>query len=810
MVSRSPRLSSEKQITPFEAYHGYKPNIEHMKPFGCLAYVTKPIEIRRKLLTQPVAYKAILIGYTESIHQYRIWNIKARYVQLVRDVTFNEQMFPAAKSINSYKIIFPQKPLPEGLLMGIKQNNKSLDMQESGKFHDLERKTHIQPSLEPEKEDIDRQLEKMNNVKPTEMQNQSEMDIDSIVLEDNSAQYSEEKQNFINSETTERIEPEQVHMHGHTLVDDEQACMQNIKAPISVVNHDRTASEMIIEDLPTRKSERLKSKPRRQWNSRLHFARAAKIAEQNPILEIDPSTLQEALDSPFGREWAIGIEEELEALEKNKTWSTVNLPPGKKPIGNKWVFKQKINPDNSIRYKARLVAKGYEQRYGIDFKETFAPVVNMRTDRVLLALAAALDLLIHQMDVKTAFLNGDLEEEVYMDLPEGYEERYNSSYCEKPVLKLNKSLYGLKQAPRVWNKSLHVYLTSLGFKQSEADYALYIRRDGIIIVYVDDLKILARDIDAIEDIKTKLKTKYEMTDLGETKRFLGVDILRNREQKSIIISQKNYIEQILHRFGMHECKPMKTPLPPGLKLEAHTEAEATPEDRLLYQSMLGSIMYAMLWTRPDLGYAVSLLGRFSANPGSSHWNCMKHVLQYLKGTENVGIKYQGNTAFNFHGYSDSDWAEDRQTRRSTSGNVFMMAGGAISWASKRQATDAASSTEAEYIAAAFVAKEIIWLRTLLLDLEQQCVDPTERRNPPATLLYGDNTGSNSIARNPEHHQRTKHIDVVYHFILERVETKEINVKYISTADMTADILTKSLPYEKHCRHSEQMGLIDIN
>jgi hypothetical protein len=252
---------------------------------------------------------------------------------------------------------------------------------------------------------------------------------------------------------------------------------------------------------------------------------------------------------------------------------------------------------------------------------------------------------------------------------------------------------------------------------------------------------------------------------------------------------------------------MNTPLPPNIHLEPYTE-ETNAEDRLLYQSMLGSIMYAMLWTRPDLGYAVSLLGRFSANPGPEHWNCMKHVLRYLQRTKNMVIEYNGNTPFNFHGFSDSDWAEDRATRRSTSGNVFLMAGGAISWASKRQATVAVSSTEAEYMAAAFAAKELIWLRQLLLELERQFIDPDERNDLPATILYGDNTGSNSLTRNPEHHQRTKHIDVIYHFIRERVESNEIDVIYIPTEEMTADLLTKALPYVNHQRHVQHMSLAE--
>jgi hypothetical protein len=508
------------------------------------------LELRKKLLTQTAAYKTILLGFMESTHQYRVWNIRSSYIQLVRDVTFDKKTYPAAASIDAYKQIFPQKPLPEALTTGMHQY-QSLDIG----------KNPIQPSLEPEKETIDRRQEANEATATPRTDTQIE---------------PEPAANSVEPEAMEVELPQgttlaQVHRPSDVLVDDEKACMQNT-APAKR----RTASEMknppadspsserldqtntnpsldeTSEDTAARRSERLKSKPRRRWDSRMHFARASRATARqtvsnSPDAKFDPQSLREAMASPFSHEWGLAIEEELTALEKNNTWNTVTTPPAdKKPIGNKWVFKRKLNPDNSTRYKARLVAKGYEQRYGIDFRETFAPVVNPRIVRVLLALAAALDLHIHQMDVKTAFLNGELEEEVYMELPEGCQKHYRDENLpgQPTALKLNKSLYGLKQAPRVWNKSFHAYLTSLGFKQSQADNALYIRRDVIIIVYVDDLEILSTNLDVIKDIKLKLQSKYEMTDLGETKRFLGVEI--SKKERTIQISQTKYIDEILH------------------------------------------------------------------------------------------------------------------------------------------------------------------------------------------------------------------------------------------------------------------------
>ena len=416
-VSRSPR--SDKPITPFEAYYGRKPEVQHMRPFGCLAYVTRPHELRRKSLSQTAAYKAIMLGYTESAHQYRVWNIRAGYIQLVRDATFNERLFPAA-SIGAYKNIFPQKPLPEALLASI-NNNTSLDT--------VSKDPEIQPSLEPEnKINIDRQQDANATAQNTDLLNEPENDFgrqsDTELLDHTeiSDDRNEPENDFglqsvelelDDSELTEqRIEPEQVHMHGHTLVDDDKNGRDKTRnlAP-TCVNHGGPASEMITPpqvDSPSapqnklyeapldpkirRQSVRLKTKPRRRWDTRLHFARTARAAKQNPgpgsesiELDLDPQSFQEAMASPFACEWAIAMEEELEALEKNKTWKEVSsLPPYKKALGNKWVYKKKLSPDNTIRYKARLVAKGYEQRYGIDFEETFAPVVNSRTVRVLI------------------------------------------------------------------------------------------------------------------------------------------------------------------------------------------------------------------------------------------------------------------------------------------------------------------------------------------------------------------------------------------------------------------------------------------
>lgn len=440
------------------------------------------------------------------------------------------------------------------------------------------------------------------------------------------------------------------------------------------------------------------------------FAMAAAAADVD-----EPLTFSEAMASPEAERWKEAMDAEYQSLVDNDTWELVPLPPGRKAITSKWLFKVKQNSDGEIdRFKARLVARGFTQQEGIDYQETFSPVVKFQTIRAILAVAAAKDLELQQMDFSTAFLNGVLEEELFMAQPKGYERGGKNLVC-----RLKKSIYGLKQASRAWNQVVNAFFEEHGFSRSNADSCVYVKAEKdmilIIAIYVDDLILASNDLEALNNLKNLLMKNFKMKDLGELKFFLGMEISRDRQAKKIYLSQQRYLKDILRRFGMQDCKAVVTPLEDGLKLSKELplgteKGEEEPVDGI-YRSIIGSLMYAMIATRPDIAYAVGLLSRFMVNPGKRHLECAKRVLRYLRGTISLSLEFSGDLLLK--GFSDADWAGCPDERKSTSGFVFYLGNGAISWKSSRQTTVALSSTEAEYIALCTAAREGIWLRRLL-------------------------------------------------------------------------------------------------
>ena len=498
----------------------------------------------------------------------------------------------------------------------------------------------------------------------------------------------------------------------------------------------------------------------------------------------EPKTIKEALSGDHAKEWKEAADSEYKSLLENETWELVELPPSKRPVKCKWVFKVKHKSDGTVeRFKARLVAKGYTQKYGIDYDETFSPVVRFTSIRLLLAYAVQNDMLIHQMDVVTAFLNGELEEEIYMEQPDAYIEPGK----EHLVCRLKKSLYGLKQAPRCWNKAFREYLISIGFQQSEADPCVYIQAKDdaitIIAVYVDDLILITKTKEEMEQVKDSLKIKFKMKDMGKLHYCLGVSIEQDDEQKCLWIHQKQYILNMLAKHGMTDAKTVSTPSDTSVKLEKD-DGVSKDVDGTKYQSLVGSLLYAAIATRPDIAHAVGVVSKFNARPSEAHLTAAKRILRYLKGTSNLALKYKKSDEEIPIGYSDADWAGDMDDRHSTSGNLFLMSGGAVSWMSKKQATVALSTAEAEYVALSSAAQEAVWIQKLLSDLGT----PPDK---PMTMME-DNQGAIAIAKNPVAHARTKHIDIRHHYVRELVQKRLIELCYCQTDDMVADVLTKPL------------------
>lgn len=479
------------------------------------------------------------------------------------------------------------------------------------------------------------------------------------------------------------------------------------------------------------------------------------------------------------------MDEEMESLASNSTWTLVELPPGARAIPVKWVYKIKKTAGGAVdRFKARLVAKGFRQREGIDFGEVFAPVSKYSTLRALLATTAALDLELHQLDVKTAFLNGELEEEVYVQQPEGYSEGGTQLVC-----RLHRALYGLRQSPRAWHTRLKDELHQLGFSPSAADPSLFRDSSAFVLVYVDDILIAAKELDKVLAVKAALSEVFEARDLGPASIFLGMSIQRDRgsrsSRSSLRLSQAGMARRLVQQFGLQDCKPRQLPLSPALQLSAG-QGDLLDKETSSYSQLVGSLLYLSVCTRPDIAHAVGVLTKFMSAPSSTHWQAAQAVLRYVAGTAEYSLVF-GTSSANIIGYSDASYADDLDTRRSTSAFVFVMFGGAVSWMSKRQPTVAASTTEAEYIAAAQATREALWLKQLLVDLDLK---------PGRLQIRADNQSALKLLRNPVSSNRSKHIDVAYHFARERLARGDIDFSFIGTESMLADMLTKPVSTAK--------------
>lgn len=511
---------------------------------------------------------------------------------------------------------------------------------------------------------------------------------------------------------------------------------------------------------------------------------------------IEPENYQEAARD---KAWVEAMNAELEMIDKNDTWDLVERPADKPVIGIKWVYKTKLNLDGTIqKHKARLVAKGYAQKPGIDYNETFAPVARLDTIQTIVALAAQKGWRLLQLDVKSAFLNGVLNEEVYVEQPEGY----LTVNAENKVYKLNKALYGLKQAPRAWYAEIDKYLAKCKFKRSISEATLYTRKECegeiiIVAIYVDDIVYTGNSVRMLAEFKKDMMQRYEMTDLGLLHHFLGMGILQSNQ--GIFIHQNKYAKSLLVKFGLEDCKPVTIPLVVGEKLRKEDGSEAADEG--LYRRIVGSLLY-LTATRPDLMYSASLLSRFMTNPTRKHMGVARRVLRYVQGTLTYGIEYKREKTATLIGYCDADWAGSEDDSRSTSGYIFSFGSGIFSWASVKQTSVALSTAEAEYVSASEATAQVIWLRCVLEDLGESQTE--------ATLLKCDNMSAISMSRNPVFHQKTRHINRKFHFIREALQEGVIDVQYCRSEEQLADILTKALPKEKFNQLRLKLGVKSVS
>ncbi|KAD2393217.1 hypothetical protein E3N88_40194 [Mikania micrantha] len=520
----------------------------------------------------------------------------------------------------------------------------------------------------------------------------------------------------------------------------------------------------------------------------------------------EPTTYRDAMSKPDFDKWQEAMNIEMQSMYDNQVWELVTPPLKSKVVGSKWVFKKKTDMHGNLdTYKARLVAKGFTQTQGVDYDETFSPVAMLKSIRILFAIAAYYDYEIWQMDVKTAFLNGYLEEDVHMEQPEGFvDPKHPNKVC-----KLKKSIYGLKQASRSWNHRFDDEIKKFGFIKNADEACVYKKASGSIItflvLYVDDILLFGNDIPTLQGVKAWLGSCFSIKDLGEAAYILGIKIYRDRSRRLIGLNQSAYIDKVLKRFKMENSKKGLVPIQKGTILSRSqcpsSKVEQERMNGVPYASAIGSIMYAMICTRPDVSCALSMTSRYQQNPGNSHWMAVKGILKYHRNTKDMFLTYgSGEEELVVKGYTDASFQTDRDDSRSQSGYVFIMNGGAVSWKSSKQDVVALSTTESEYIAASLAAQEAAWLRKFIADLGVVATiqDPLE--------IFCDNEGAIAQIKEPRAHQKTRHIERRFNYIRDEVEKGKICIRKVHTDQNIADPFTKLLERTKHESHTCSLGL----
>lgn len=736
LKNRSPTSACGKRFdekTPAELWFGKKPDMSNIRVFGSTCYNHIPVDNRKKLDAK--SSKCIMLGYGQSHGTYRLWDIESDRFISGRHVIFEEKSI-----LNRAKVI---------------------------EISDSEAVTDTHAFDDDTNDTLNTTEEHFTDAEDDLSEHDSNGDdVDANTKEFHDIERNDIGNNIIHSANRDRTGNHNENVH-------------DVKGDIGNNN--------------VRRSKRVRQPVVRygDWEYDAHYAFSAEEYVQD-----DPDSIRDAQRRSTWLEWKKAIDSEYESLIKNNTWTLCSLPAGRTPISCKWVFKLKYKSTGEIdKYKARLVARGFTQRKGFDYNETYSPTAKLTTFRVLLAVAVHFNYHVHQMDVKCAFLNGELNEEIYMNQPEGF---HNGT---SKVCKLNRSLYGLKQASRMWNERFHRFMEKIKFKRCQSDHCLYIRASTdvtcYVLLYVDDLIIMCRDINTIQTIKRLLSSEFEMTDIGVANTFLGIHVERNENIGTIKMGQTEYFRRMLRKFNMVDCKPMATPIENGLDLE---KGKINQNCDAPYRELIGCLTYATLTTRPDLCASTNFFSRFQSCFDHEHFRHAKRILRYINGTMALKLIYKKNVnAAPLVGYADADWAGDKNDRKSTSGYVFKVFGNTVSWCSRKQPTVSLSSTEAEYIALAGGICEATWLQSLLTEMGIDCGG--------ATVIYEDNQSCIKVAEEPKEHKRMKHIDVKYNFIRDSISCGKIKLKYIPTGDQIADIMTKGLNRAGFEKHRANLDLI---
>ncbi|KAL2923679.1 Retrovirus-related Pol polyprotein from transposon TNT 1-94 [Bienertia sinuspersici] len=737
--------------TPFHMLFQSDPPLHHLKVFGCLCYLSTTKAHRTKF--EPRANPGVFLGYSVTQKGYKVWDLHTKRLVVSRNVVFYERHFPFHLS---FKHSHPEYASSADIFAPSSDLSSLFDEgyhvpQSSESSHP----THITPHSSP--------LYSHISSVPTSPQTSSTAPVS----------------NSPSSSVKSSFDP------SNLVIDITDTISTNTDLRRSSRPH------KVPSYLTDYKCNGSISSSSHWCNlvSSISFSSSHKSFLSSVCEYKEPKSFKEASTKP---EWVEAMQKEIDALNKNNTWTFVDLPKGKKAIGSKWVYKVKLKADGTLdRCKARLVAHGCNQKHGVDYEETFSPVIKMTTVRCLIAVAAHRKWPMYQLDVNNAFLHGELTEEVYMKVPSGIPNP------DQKVCKLNKSLYGLKQASRQWFAKLVSELIQLGFIQSKNDYSLFIKHtpQGITLgaVYVDDILVTGNDSDSIVALKSHLDKILSIKDLGLLNYFLGIEV--GYADSGVILTQRKFTKELLETAGLELKGKATTPLPVDLKLSATTGVLLDNPEH--YRSLVGKLNF-LTTTRPDLAYAVQDLSQFMQLPRSSHMEALKHTLQYVSFTMDQGILLQGSDQLTLQAFSDSNWGACPDTRKSITGYVLLLGKSPISWKSKKQTTISRSSSEAEYRAMASAAAEVAWVVRLLEELDIHHLKPV--------TLHCDNQSALYIAKNPVFHERTKHIEIDYHFTRDKVLEGLLQLSYLPTSSQLADVFTKPLTSPQFGSLLSKLGL----
>ena len=774
-LNRLPCKPFQKDRTRYEAYFGIKPDVSHMRTFGAYCWVRNyDIDLR---IWDDRAERRRFLGYPkDSTLSWRVGNLRTDVVTHSANVIFDEA----------------ERYLGEGLsndtdLEGMFEDNPGLEaMLNDGGDHLLEmpeqpKELHQSPE-EIEAETYRNKRQKLDEAIIVTRSGTALLPTD-ILIDDG-------------------VVP------GSSAAGEEVATSLLAGKVVNPLKRKRTSAADKLRQFQLDRDEVTTS-----------FAYIALQKKVNLVHDIiTPLTLREALEGPDAAEWSNSMLDESCSLKDNNTFEVIVKPVGARVLGHKWVYKVKANQDGIVtRYKSRYTALGNRQREDIDYDETFAPVVRNSSLKTLFAVAAANDFPVHQMDVDTAFLYGNMPPEpaLYMEVPAGYPIPDHLLGRTDLVGLVKKGIYGLKQSPRLWNETVNEFMIGRGFSRFTTDQCVYKRGQAetqlFVAIYVDDLIITGASLDIIDTFKSELKDRFKMKDLGPIKYCLGMEITQDLVKGTIEVKQQGYVRSILRRFGLLEAKTSPIPMDPGLEL---TKDKLTFDvtANFDYPAAIGSLLYLTSCTRPDIAYAVHRLSRFLNSHGPTHHLAAKRIMRYLLGNDNVGLIYRRRVEMWLNGYSDADWASDKLTRRSVSGYIFNLGDSPISWNSKLQSTVANSSTEAEYLAMGAASKEALYLERLLTEfgvcIEYHKIstkDLVDLDTGCSLRLFGDNMGAIAMTESAKlNHKTTKWIDIREHGIRDLVDSGALIVSYLNTEEMPADTMTKALAFGPFIKHRDFM------